>query len=98
MQADARLQETLFGELLGRRVPLSRHDVFEILEEQGGSRRRFGQIALGWGLWEPRHVWETWAEHLADRSPRVDLGRMGIDVQATLHLRGALSAEPGIVP
>src|SRR3954469_11052440 len=98
MQADARLSETLFGELLGRRVPLSSHDVFEILEEQGGSRRRFGQIALGWGLCEPRHVWETWAEQLTDRTPRVDLGTMGIDVQATLHLSGALAAELGIVP
>src|SRR4051794_2875653 len=98
MQADTRLSETLFGELLGRRVPLSNHDVDEILEEQGGNRRRFGQIALGWGLCEPRHVWETWAEQLAGRTPRVDLGTLGVDVQATLQISGALAAELGIVP
>jgi MshEN domain len=98
MQADLRSSGALFGELLGRRVPLSSHDVFEILEEQGGSHRRFGQVALGWGLCEPRHVWETWAEQLAGRTPRVDLGKMGIDVQATLHLSGTLAADLGIVP
>jgi hypothetical protein len=98
MQADASLREALFGELLGRRIALSSHDVYEILEEQTGSRLRFGQIALRWGLCEPRHVWETWAEQLAGRTPRVDLAVLGIDVQATHHLNGALAAELGIVP
>ena len=34
------------GELLSRMVPLSGHDVEEILEEQNSNRRKFGEIAL----------------------------------------------------
>jgi hypothetical protein len=98
MDADHRSPEALFGELLGRRVPLSSHDIFEILEEQGGSHRRFGQIALAWGLCEPQHVWATWAEQLTERTPRGDLAQVGVDVQATLHVSRALAAELGIVP
>lgn len=98
MQVDRRSQEALFGELLGRRVPLSGHDVYEILEDQGGSHRRFGQIALAWGLCEPQHVWETWAEQLAERAPRVDLARVGVDVQATVYISATVAAELGIIP
>jgi Type II secretion system (T2SS), protein E, N-terminal domain len=98
MDADQRSQEALFGKLLGRRVPLSHHDIHEILEEQSGSRRRFGQIALAWGLCEPQHIWATWAEQLTERTPRVDLARIGVDVQATLQVSRAVAAELGIVP
>ena len=35
-----------FGELLSRLVPLSGHDIEEILQEQSANRRKFGDIAL----------------------------------------------------
>lgn len=88
----------LFGELLGRLVRLSSHDVCEILEEQSGSRRRFGQIALSWGLCEAQHVWQAWANQLHGRTPRIDLEKTGIDTQATLHLPAALAARLGVIP
>ena len=91
-------EDRLFGELLGRLVPLSSHDVCEILEEQSGSRLRFGQIALSWGLCEARHVWHAWATQLHGRTPKIDLLKTGIDAQATLHLPGALAARLGIIP
>src|SRR6187401_2835409 len=84
-----------FGELLGRFVPLSGHDVYEILEEQSSSGRRFGQIALGWGLCRPPHVWEAWSLQLGGRTPRIDLAKFGIDAQSTDHLPGATAAALG---
>src|SRR5687768_4242797 len=91
-------EDRLFGELLGRFVPLSSHDVLEILEEQSGSRRRFGQIALSWGLCEPQHVWRTWAAQLRGRTPTIDLQKTGIDTQATLHMPAFVAQRLGVIP
>src|SRR5439155_6477219 len=54
------------GELLSRMVPLSGHDVEEILQEQSATRRRFGEIALAWGLCKPEHVWDAWGQQSTD--------------------------------
>ena len=70
------------GELLGRMVPLSGHDVEEILHEQGTSNRRFGEIALSWGLCQPEHVWSAWCLQVREELETVDLDRDGIDAQA----------------
>ena len=66
----------LFGQCLGRVVPLSAHDVSEILEHQAATRRRFGEIALAWGLCRPQHVWQAWWAQLAQRGSLVfaDIG------------------------
>ncbi len=56
-----------FGELLSRFVNLSAHDVSEILEDQSSSRRRFGEIALAFGLCQPQHVWKAWWCRLSAR-------------------------------
>ncbi|HEX8911470.1 MAG TPA: hypothetical protein VF796_03850 [Humisphaera sp.] len=87
-----------FGELLARIVKLSRHDVYDILEEQAGTRKRFGQIALAWGLCEPTHVWEAWTTQIVGRTPRVDLASFGVDAQATLELPAWLAAALGVCP
>jgi hypothetical protein len=87
-----------FGELLGRLVPLSDQDVSEILEEQTMSHRRFGQIAMSWGLCRAEHVWRAWCDQLASGPERVDLGMIGIDTQALGHLSGKLAREFGVVP
>ena len=42
-----------FGEFLSRFVSLTPHDISEILEDQSSSRRRFGDIALAFGLCKP---------------------------------------------
>ncbi len=72
----------LFGQLLGRIVPLSEHDVEEILEEQKGTRRRFGEIAMAWGLCESQHIWKAWCRQTGDHLERIDLGHAGVDSQA----------------
>ena len=78
------------GELLGEIVPLSGHDVEEILNEQHTTNRRFGEIALSWGLCQPEHVWSAWCRQVenASRNETVDLDRVGIDAQAVALLPG----------
>ena len=73
------------GELLSEIVALSGHDVEEILNEQQSTRKRFGEIALSWGLCQPEHVWSAWCRQVRDGGTdleQVDLDRDGIDAQA----------------
>lgn len=87
-----------FGEVLSRIVPLSRHDVYEILEEQAQSHKRFGQIAIQLGMCEPVHVWQAWSAQLLGRTPRVDLDKFGVDAQAAEEVPAWLAAAVGVVP
>lgn len=80
------MSHALFGQLLGRIVPLSEHDVEEILQEQKGTRRRFGEIAMAWGLCESHHIWKAWCRQTGDRLERIDLGHVGIDTQAMSYI------------
>ena len=73
------------GELLRKMVPLSRHDVEEILHEQMANPRRFGDIALDWGLCQPEHVWRAWVQQ-AHGSDTVDLEKIGVDARAAAML------------
>jgi hypothetical protein len=87
-----------FGECLARVVPLSALDIAEILEDQAASRRRFGEIALAWGLCEPHDVWEAWANQLAHFTPVVNLDALGIDAQATAELPARLARRYRALP
>jgi hypothetical protein len=88
----------LFGECLGKVVQLSDLDVSEILEHQAATRRRFGEIALAWGLCRPQHVWQAWWEQLSQQTPLVDLHRIGVDVQAVAHVPADLAVQFRAVP
>jgi hypothetical protein len=92
------MSQVRFGELLGRLVTLSRHDVEEILHEQGGTRRRFGDIALAWGLCEPEHVWQAWCDQLASSTQTADLDTLGIDSQAAALIDREVAARLGAIP
>ncbi|MDB5292357.1 MAG: hypothetical protein JWL69_3598 [Phycisphaerales bacterium] len=87
-----------FGEVLGQFVELSPHDVSEILEDQSSSRRRFGEIALAFGLCKPQHVWRAWWSQLSGAPERVDIDAIGIDVQCLAHLPRSLAIEYNSVP
>jgi type IV pilus assembly protein PilB len=87
-----------FGEALARFVKLSAHDVSEILEDQSSSRRRFGEIALAFGLCKPHHVWRAWWAQLSGAPERVDLDSVGVDVQALAFLPRALAEEYVVIP
>ncbi|HET6251250.1 MAG TPA: hypothetical protein VFE47_26440 [Tepidisphaeraceae bacterium] len=87
-----------FGEALARFVTLSPHDVSEILEEQSSSRRRFGDIALAFGLCKPQHVWRAWWAQLSGAPERIDLSAVGVDAQALAYLPRALAVEYNVIP
>jgi type IV pilus assembly protein PilB len=89
---------TRFGELLGRLVSLSAHDVEEILEEQRYNGRRFGEIALAWGLCTPSDVWHAWSDQLGDRVQFVELDSVGVDTQALAYLPGELAERYEVIP
>ena len=86
------------GEILSNLVPLSGHDIEEILSEQLATRRRFGDIALSMGLCRPEHIWKATTAQL-DAGPRhVDLDAFGIDSQALEHLPAKTARALGVVP
>jgi hypothetical protein len=74
------------GELLRRHVPLSTHDIDEILHEQSHTRRRFGDVAMSLGLCSPQDVWRAWCEQIKDSIEHVDLEHLGIDAQAVASM------------
>jgi hypothetical protein len=92
------MQRSRIGELLSRIVPLSNHDVEEILQEQSGTHRRFGEIALAWGLCQPEHVWNAWCRQLAQGIETVDLDEIGIDAQAADILSADVARELEVLP
>ena len=86
------------GEILRRSVPLSRQDVDEILEDQKTTRRRFGEIALSWGLCQPEHLWSAWCDQLTDNLQRVNLQELGIDAQAAALISQEDARKLRVVP
>lgn len=74
------------GELLSRIIPLTDHDVEEILHEQSATNQKFGDIALSLGLCKPEHVLRAWLHQLETRTERVNIDRVGVDSQALVFL------------
>jgi type IV pilus assembly protein PilB len=92
------MSQVRFGELLGRLVNLSRHDVDEILEEQNANHQRFGEIALSWGLCAPEHIWQAWCDQLLEQVQKVDLVKLGVDSQAAGLIGGDLARKLNVIP
>ena len=89
------------GELLSRIIPLSTHDIEEILHEQRSTHRPFGDIALAMGLCQPQDIWQAWSGQLdgPDGTPRrVDLDTIGIDSQAIGFLSADEARHCGAIP
>ena len=73
------------GDILSRIIPLSRHDIEEILQEQRYSHRPFGDIALSMGFCQPADIWQAWSGQLDCPNggvKHVDLKTFGVDAQA----------------
>ncbi len=86
------------GELLSRMVPLSRHDVEEILEEQSNNRLKFGEIAMSWGLCRAEHVWDAWCQQSSQEGETLDLERVGVDARAAALLPADVARELVVIP
>jgi hypothetical protein len=92
------MNRPLIGEVLGRMGKLSPIDIDEILAEQNFSRRRFGEIALSWGLCQPEHICDAWCSQLADGRLRLDLCDMPIDPSALTCLSADSARQAGVLP
>src|SRR4051794_28284086 len=92
------MQRQKIGELLRRMVPLSRHDVDEILQEQRASQLRFGETAISMGLCRPEHVWRAWCGQSSDEIQCVDLDEVGVDSQATPLIAREVAMRFGAIP
>src|SRR5688572_5556253 len=92
------MSSMLFGQCLGKVVRLSTHDVSEIMEHQAATRRKFGEIALAWGLCRPQHVWQAWWNQLSRQTQRVDLAKLGVDAQAVSHVPADLAIQFRAIP
>jgi hypothetical protein len=91
------MRRARIGELLSKMVPLSGHDVEEILQEQTANPRRFGDIALSWGLCRPEHIWEAWVQQ-SNGTEVVDLEKIGVDAQAAALLPGDVARLHHVIP
>jgi len=89
---------TKMGELLGEMAQISAHDISEILVEQQNNGKRFGDIALSWGLCQPKHVWRAWAQQAAMGQMTVDVLAMGVDTQAVGLLPRDKAEAWGMIP
>jgi hypothetical protein len=92
------MQRQRMGELLKTLVPLSGHDVDEILSEQRASQLRFGETAISMGLCRPEHVWRAWCGQSSDKIEHVDLDEVGIDAQATHLIEKETAIRFGAIP
>jgi hypothetical protein len=84
------------GEMLRRMGKLTALDVDEILFEQGVARRRFGDIAVAWGLCQPDDVCQAWCDQLTG-----DPGRLGpgqVDPAALALVPAPVARRLRIVP
>ncbi len=86
------------GEILSNLVPLSEHDIEDILSEQSASRKRFGDIALSMGLCRPEHTWQACSTQLDAGPQLIDLDALGIDTQAIEHLPAKTARALEVVP
>jgi hypothetical protein len=93
------MEHMRIGQILSELVPLSDHDIEEILHEQSRNGRRFGQIALAWGLCRAEDVWEAWCRQLGEAGLQwVDLEELGIDARATAQLSRELAVKYRVIP
>ena len=91
-------QRARIGQLLKGMVPLSDHDVEEILEEQSSNHRKFGEIALAWGLCRPEHVWDAWCQQSSQEGETLDLDRIGVDARAAALLPAEMARRLSAIP
>ena|SRR5579862_1279360 len=92
------MRRLLFGQLLSQVTKLSDYDISEILEEQSITPRRFGQIALAFGLCKPQDIWKAWWEQISDPPLRVDLAVIGIDTQSLAAIPREMARQFGVIP
>jgi type IV pilus assembly protein PilB len=96
MPLDKGSEMARIGQILSESVPLSEHDVEEILNEQKSTRQRFGDAALALGKARPDQVWSAWLIQLKEQP--VDLSRFSPDRAAVGCMPAELAISMNVVP
>ncbi len=86
------------GQRLREIVPLSGHDVEDILNEQLATKSRFGEAAMALGMCRPEHVWRAYLDQASDAEKSVDLAAVGVDAQAVSLVPASLARRHGALP
>ena len=86
------------GQILREMGVLTDRDIAEILDQQRRTGRRFGQIALAWGLATPDQIWTAWSKQLAEHEQYVDIDEVGIDTNAVEHVSGVIARFYRVIP
>lgn len=86
------------GSILRDMGILEDRDIQEILEHQKRTGQKFGVIAVQWGLAQPEHVWQAWAQQLSMEIREADLDELGTDSTALFRVTPDLVAEYRIWP
>jgi hypothetical protein len=92
------MSRPLIGQVLGRMGKLSTIDIDEILAEQLLSRRLFGEIALAWGVCEPKHLCDALCSQLGDGLEMLDLSEIDVSEPALACLSSAAAREARLMP
>ena len=92
------MQRAPIGQVLSRMGKLSSIDIDEILEQQAVSHRRFGEIAVSWGLCEPVDLCEAWCVQFGDSIESADLTQGDVDAKLILSMPAQLARQLHIVP
>jgi hypothetical protein len=77
---------------------LSSIDIDEILEQQAVSHRRFGEIAVSWGLCEPVDLCEAWCAQFSECVDGSDLTQGDLDARLILSMPAKLARQLQVVP
>lgn len=88
----------LIGEILRDMGVLTDHNIDEILAQQVRTGRRFGQIALAWGLATPEQIWTAWSQQLARQRQRVDVDEVGVDTNAVERVSSVVAQHYRVLP
>jgi len=91
-------QVPLMGQILREMGVLTDRDIEEILDQQQRTGKRFGQIALAWGLATPEQIWTAWSKQLAKQHQHIDLDEVGVDTNAINRVSAVLAKFYRVIP
>jgi hypothetical protein len=92
------MSRPLLGQVLRRMGKMTAMDIDEILVEQAVTKRRFGQIALAWGLCQAADLCDAWCSQLAEDTAPIELGNVLPDPRALAAIPAGLARSIGVLP
>jgi hypothetical protein len=88
----------LIGQMLNRMGNLSAIDIDEILVEQAVTHRRFGEIALSWGLCDVEQLCQAWCDQWSWEDSGGNGGMLAPEEQALSSVPAELARRLLVLP